>query len=201
MTKREESNNENRLMWAFVEGELYWTYTKMDYEEWINETFNYKINPDRLIRGHITKDKKDSGVADIIAYIGGFEQIQLTQKQSYMLIWLVNMYYYFDKLHLYTYKTLRNRAGELEDSLEGILILDYADDIEKVEYVSLYNMIMYEDFLKRLLSRKPEMLSEYREIVNEHKVVIEHIKNYSHKLDYNSSTMKNINIFRKVLEG
>ena len=56
MTEEVKEFHRNRLMWAFVNGELYWTYSEDGHREWLDKTFGYNYNFADTVRGYIRKD-------------------------------------------------------------------------------------------------------------------------------------------------
>lgn len=197
ITEKEKEFHKSRIMWVFADGELYWTHSEFGHKEWISNTFK-DVDFNTIIRGYIRKGNCYTDIVDIVAYTGDFKGVQLTSKQIYLLIWLANMNYYFSELHIYSSGVKKGKPGECWIPLGTGLVIEYVKDIEQINCISLYDMILYEDFLKKLLSRKEELLTEHREVENEHKVVVNYIMHYGSNIDYTSTTLENISIFKRL---
>ena len=197
VTEEEKKFNKSRIMWAFINDELYWTVSEFGHEEWINSTFK-DVDFDTVTRGYIRKDISKTEIVDVAAYKGDFKSVQLSDRQIHLLTWLANLNYYFNELHIYSNGVQKGEPGTVWNTLGTAFIVDHSEIAKEAEYISLYDMILYEDFLKKLTSRERELLTEHKELENEHRLVIEYIKNYRGTNDYTTTALENIAIFKRL---
>ena len=193
-------------MWAFIDGELHWTYSELGHMEWIKNTFK-DVDFNKIIRGYIRKNDRKSNViddvVDIVAYTGDFKGVRLSDKQVHLLTWLANTSYYFNELHLYYKGVEKGEPGAVWVPLGIGDVIKYSKIDEETKYISFYDMVLYEDFLRKLLSRKEELLTERGEIENEYKLVILYMQNYINS-GYTTTqlpatkTLENITIFKRI---
>lgn len=197
ITEKEKNFHKSRIIWAFIGDGIYWTISELGHKEWIANTFK-DVDFNNITRGYIRKANLETDIVDIVAYKGDFEGVELSDRQIHLLTWLANINYYFEKLHIYSDGIQKGEPGTVWTPLGTEIVVDYSKIVEEANYISLYDMILYEDFLKKLLSREEELLTEHREIENEHKLVIKYIKDYRGHKDYTTTTLENIGIFKRL---
>lgn len=197
VTEAEKKFHKSRIIWAFINDELYWTVSEFGHKEWITNTFK-DVDFDTVTRGYIRKDSGHTTIVDVVAYKGDFQSVQLSDRQIHLLTWLANLNYYFSELHIYSNGVQKGEPGTVWNNLGTAFVVDHHEITKGTDCISLYDMILYEDFLKKLTSREKELLTEHREIENEHRLVIEYIKTYKGTTDYASTLLENIVIFKRL---
>lgn len=197
VTEEEKKFNKSRIMWAFINDELYWTVSEFGHKEWIDSTFK-NVDFDTVTRGYIRKNISKTEIVDVAAYKGDFNSVQLSDRQIHLLTWLANLNYYFNELHIYSNGVQKGEPGTVWNTLGTAFVVDHSEIAKEADYISLYDMLLYEDFLKKLTSRERELLTEHKELENEHRLVIEYIKNYRGTNDYTTTALENIAIFKRL---
>lgn len=189
--------HKSRLIWAFIDEELYWTISEFGHKEWIADTFK-DVDFDTVTRGYIRKDNSETEIVDVVAYKGNFNSVQLSDRQIHLLTWLANLNYYFEELHIHSDGVQKGEPGTVWNTLGTALVVEHSKIVKEADYISMYDMILYEDFLKKLTSREEELLPEHREVENEHRLVIQYINNYKGTNDYTTTALENIGIFKRL---
>lgn len=198
MTEAEKEFHKSRLMWAFVDGKIYWTFSELGHRKWL-ETQIKAFNFDNITRGYI-KATDNVDIVNIVAYKANFESVYLTWKQYYTLIWLANLNYSFKELHIYNHGLTPGEIGETWKPIGSPEIVDYNEKIEigTCSYISLYKLLMYEDYIKELLSRNNNRLSERSRITMEHEKLLKYIRTYSNTNELNSTTLQNVRLYDRI---
>lgn len=150
MTESEKEFHCSRLMWAFVNNELHWTYSADGHKEWLDETFGTDYNFDEIVRGYIRKEN-NSDIVNIVAYKGDFEQVTLSNNQIKVLNWLADLNYYYEKIKIYS-GVIKGVPGEVWKTKE------FVKEVEKssagTKLVSYLDLLNYEHFLIQILNKE-----------------------------------------------
>lgn len=164
MTKEEREFHRSRLMWAFVNGELYWTYSEDGHREWLDKTFGCEYNFADITRGYIRKDIDDD-IVYVVAYKDDFHYTDLSYKQLKLLAWIADLNYSYNKLKIFS-GVVPGEPGQIWEPRK--LIIEISRENNKSKQVALLDLLTYEKFIINLLNREDKYLSERRDIENEY---------------------------------
>ena len=141
VTEEEKKFNKSRIMWAFINNELYWTVSEFGHKEWIASTFK-NVDFNTVTRGYIRKDISKTEIVDVAAYKVDFKSIQLSDRQIHLLTWLANLNYYFNELHIYSNGVQKGEPGTVWNTLGTPFVVDHSEIAKEADCISLYDMML-----------------------------------------------------------
>lgn len=188
MTEAEKAFHRSRLMWAFVGGELYWTYSEDDHRSWLDKTFRKNYKFEDTVRGYIRKDT-DTEVVYVVAYRDEFKYVDLSHKQLKLLEWLANLEFTYDKIEIYS-GVIPGEPGQVWKP-QTLILQIYKST--KTRQVALIDLLTYEKFLVNLLNREDKYLSERRSIEKEYYNLKEWLGKY-----YNMRVTTSIDVIKRA---
>lgn len=174
MTEAEREFHRNRLMWAFVDGELYWTYSEDGHSEWLDKTFGTDYVFADTLRGYIRKDV-DKDIVYIVAYKGDFNIALISEEQIKLLVWLASLEYSYNKIEIYS-GVEKGEPGEIWKTKQ--LVREISRDTFNNKLVAILDLLTYEKFIVNLLNRDDKYLSERRTINEEYHNLLNWLKSY-----------------------
>lgn len=174
MTEAEREFNRNRLMWAFVDGELYWTYSENGHREWLDKTFGTDYAFADTLRGYIRKDM-DKNMVYIVAYKGDFNNALISNAQIKLLVWLASLNYSYNKIEIYS-GVEKGKPGEIWKTKQ--LIKEIPRDTLNNRLVAMIDLLTYEKFIVNLLNRDDKHLSERITIKDEYRDLLALLRGY-----------------------
>lgn len=149
-TQAEIEFNKSRIIWAVVHGELYWIYTSLNIQEWLENEFNISSEDFELtLRGYIRK--YDNDTVDIVSYQGKeFRASKPNESIMRKLEWITSLEFKCNTINWYC-GVEKGKPGEIWKPCE--LYHTTVFDTEQDKIVPFAYVLDYEKMLITILNR------------------------------------------------
>ena len=189
LTEAEKSFHNSRIMWAEVDGELYWTKSELGHKEWLKEKFCLTEKEfEEIKRGYI---RKSEDTVNVVIYKGNnFEPTRLSDKVEEKLNWLVQLMFTDSNLKINWYNGVEvGKTGEVWKPLHEYVFYKDKYTLNKNIEISLYDLLVYEKGLTNIINKGLTSSEMLKGLVKEKESVLYYIENYF-KLSINSGSSK-----------
>lgn len=188
LTEAEKRFHLSRIMWAEVNGELYWTKSALGHKEWLSNKFGLSEKEfGRLKRGYI---RREENTVNIVCYTYKFTPTRLSDLIEEKLNWLVNVLFADNNLKFKWYTGVEvGEPGEVWQPMHEYVLYKDKYILNKCKIISLYDLLAYEKGLTNILNKELTDLEMLKSVEQERESVLYYIQNYF-KLSIHSKSSK-----------